>query len=234
MKTTGLNKQGAFTLLELVVSLCVIAALALLFSPILAMPGVRASKGKCTSNLKQLGVSFRMFANDNDDRFPYAVTNSLGYQNSRIAWMHFQAMSNEIGSIKVLLCPGDVDRLKNVAVDFSNGPEGIGDVSRRNLALSYFVGLGADGLHPQALLTGDRNIAANPSSAPYSSVKGAVIVPVTSRWTMAKSSSLHGTNGNYGLADGSVQQATGLRLQEQLQKATNAYGTNINLFLFPQ
>jgi len=53
-------------------------------------------------------------------------------------------------------------------------------------------------------------------------------------WTGAWPPPIHGTHGNVAMADGSVQQMTTQKLQQQLALATNAHGPNINLFLFPQ
>ena len=72
---------------------------------------------KCAGNLKQIGLSFRVFANDHDDKFPFLVTNSLAFGNVTQAWLHFQAMSNECGSARILLCPADHERTANIMSD---------------------------------------------------------------------------------------------------------------------
>ena len=73
----------AFTLVELLV---VIALLAVLASLAYAGAGVMIGKGqaaKCLSNMRQIGAAMQMFANDHDGRLPGTAhgvswTNSLG------------------------------------------------------------------------------------------------------------------------------------------------------------
>ncbi len=68
-----MNERRGFTLIELLV---VIAIIALLLS--IVLPGLRMAKEKargvvCRSNLRQWGVIFAMYANDNEDSLPQGV-----------------------------------------------------------------------------------------------------------------------------------------------------------------
>ena len=42
--------------------------------PALAKAKAKATRIKCVNNLKQAGLAFRVFANDNDDRYPWRTT----------------------------------------------------------------------------------------------------------------------------------------------------------------
>lgn len=80
----------------------------------------------CITQLKQIGLAFRMWALDNNDRYPFnASTNAGGTMElcargkdgfDASAAIHFQVMSNELNSTKLLVCPGDSSR--QPATDF--------------------------------------------------------------------------------------------------------------------
>ncbi|MCM8821374.1 MAG: type II secretion system GspH family protein [Candidatus Omnitrophica bacterium] len=65
------KKRCGFTLIELLVVVAIMAILATLILPLLGKARLRAQQASCISNLKQLGLAVRMYANDYDDRIPY-------------------------------------------------------------------------------------------------------------------------------------------------------------------
>ena len=112
------------------VSLVVIpfVILPVMLLPALSRAKARAQSINCINNMKQIGLSMRVWAIDNGGEFPFNVSTNKGGTLElcargsdgfdRNAVFHFQVMSNELSTPKILVCPGDSK--KQPAFDFQS------------------------------------------------------------------------------------------------------------------
>ena len=119
-----LKQNKAFTLIELLVVIAIIAILAALLLPALAAAKRKAQRINCVSNLKQIGIAFRIWEGDHSDRYPMPSAPPTVAPRSKFGRCHigghhpvtkalygltnvFVVMSNELSTPKLLLCPSD-------------------------------------------------------------------------------------------------------------------------------
>jgi prepilin-type N-terminal cleavage/methylation domain-containing protein/prepilin-type processing-associated H-X9-DG protein len=196
---------AAFTLIELLCVIAIITILAALLLPALAKVRDRAKRIQCVNQLRQTGMAFHAFAHDHDGRFPMRVPaisgGSLEYAppafkvNSEFyfGFRHFQALSNDLVTPRVLLCPTDT---RSPASKFEE---------LKNENLSYFVGMNAEFGKPNSILAGDDAVAS------------AGIVQVGPNQLLRWTRELHRFQGNLLFADAHVEEPNALNLMASIK-----------------
>src|SRR5580698_478004 len=104
------HHRGAFTLIELLVVIAIIAILAAMLLPVLSSAKQRAWTANCNSNLHQVGLAMKMFADDNDELYPesggdiyWGATDPVTKQASWLEQIFFY-----VGNTNVYNCPGNI------------------------------------------------------------------------------------------------------------------------------
>jgi len=172
------------------------------------------SRVTCQFNLKEIGLAGTAFQRDHEGQFPWMVSEARGGTLEYCAagdqaFRHFQVLSNDINTCRLLVCPQDV---RKTAMSFEK---------LANTNVSYFVGLDSDPKRPLSIMAGDRNITrasgvvlqCNPSAPP--------------QWVSGMG--LHGDKGHVVFSDCHVEELDSAGLNNAVQRA----GMSTNRFAVP-
>jgi hypothetical protein len=227
MRHALLHTSEAFTRIELLVVLVLVAVFGGLLVFILAGPPISVSHGPritCLNNLKQVGLAYRIWANDHHDRFPASESASHGgwsevltnANQGLLTWTNYAIMAEELGrASKLVACPSDE---RKTGTNFA-----------ANINLSYFVGLSAIDSQPFSLLGGDRNLCGgikpdpNYGFSPEGGQGNDVAIQTNSQagpicWSLKMHSRGNSDGGgNILLGDGSAQEVSTLSFRTNWQ-----------------
>src|SRR5690242_8344294 len=98
-------KRKAFTLIELLVVIAIIAILAAILFPVFAQAREKARQTTCLSNLRQLGLGFKMYAQDYDETYPLINISYWALQPEMM-----KAVDPYIKNKTIWACPNFVSR----------------------------------------------------------------------------------------------------------------------------
>ena len=122
------STSGLFNSVAMQTGVVPVAVGAGMLLPALGKAKTKAQRIACIGNLKHIAIATRIYAIDNQDRYPWQVpqaeggtaevatpksdTTALLDSNGRPifdanAWLHFQALSNELSNPKIVRCPSD-------------------------------------------------------------------------------------------------------------------------------
>ncbi|BCM88892.1 hypothetical protein IAD21_00734 [Abditibacteriota bacterium] len=98
----------AFTLIELLIVIAIIAILAAILFPVFARTRENARRASCQSNLKQIGLGMLQYAQDYDETYSGSYKNS---PNGRIHWG--ELIFPYTKSSQIYICPSNTSLMTN-------------------------------------------------------------------------------------------------------------------------
>jgi prepilin-type N-terminal cleavage/methylation domain-containing protein/prepilin-type processing-associated H-X9-DG protein len=247
------KQNRAFTLIELIVVIAMVAILVACMLPALAAARPKVQHLTCSNNLKQVGIAFRTWAISHNGNMPMQTPSALGgnadtdvgmrivssaQTSSRGVSKMFLTMSNELSAPMILFCPAEYESsYRQPATTFSRVPPA-GTVPYLNdLNCSYFIGVDAQETFPRMFLTGDHNLGGNgnPPTVPFLAAPstGTPFVSLGTNFAFnmgpAWLDNMHAQHGNVGMADGSVEWFSRSELQDAL-RTTDYSGRTAGIF----
>ena len=110
------NSRRAFTLIELLIVIAIIAILAALLLPVLSKAKAAALRARCTSNLHQIGIALRLYV---DEFRKYPAFGYPGPALSRSNFWDHAVLAYAAGNQGLFLCPGSTGTNNDRVINWS-------------------------------------------------------------------------------------------------------------------
>ena len=101
------HQHRAFTLVEMLVTIAMIAILASLLMPALGRGKESGRVAACQGNLHQIGVALQLYVDDNKNIMPTMYDRPLSGAPTNLPAMNV-VLAGPLGSTQVLRCPSDI------------------------------------------------------------------------------------------------------------------------------
>jgi prepilin-type N-terminal cleavage/methylation domain-containing protein/prepilin-type processing-associated H-X9-DG protein len=125
----GSSKRHAFTLVELLVVISIIALLLAVLMPALQKARQAAMATICLSNTRTVGLGFQLYAQDHDDFLPYFGNYANGSDGLRwymaiLPYVTKAAKKNQVVDAKFYICPSRRSLFSDSQLPLSTAPAG--------------------------------------------------------------------------------------------------------------